>query len=330
MFYTVNALREEKPGEKWRALFDKYWSNYERWYISEGYTARPGYLTCWEQIETHMPEILPVYENLCELAGGGDLPSRFLSLYNPPPYLSGCSQLAWTKGKNALIRNYDYTPRLFDGVFLYSHWLKPVMAMVDCMWGALDGINGDGLSVSLSFGGRNVYGQGFGIPIILRYLLETCSTVHEALAAMQRLPIHMQYNVTVLDANGESVTVFLSPNKAAEVSHFPLATNHQHQVEWEEYAQLTRTVERKECLMEAIHNPNETFKTVREKFLKPPLYNTDFRKGFGTLYTSVYHPNKKKVQLLWPSKKHTFSFDNFEEKKIVINTGEEVMSKMTL
>ena len=38
----------------------------------------------------HMPEIVPLYDQLCELAGGGDQAARFLSFYCPPPYLSGC------------------------------------------------------------------------------------------------------------------------------------------------------------------------------------------------------------------------------------------------
>ena len=330
MFIAINAIREDTPGEKWRSLFEKYWPFYEKWYLSEGYTARPGYLTCYSMIEEHMPELLPVYEQLCELVGGGDLSSRFLSLYSPPPYLSGCSQLAWNKGTNALIRNYDYTPKLFDGVFLYSRWLKPVMAMVDCMWGALDGINGDGLCVSLSFGGRNVYGSGFGIPVILRYLLETCSTVEEAFAAMERLPIHMQYNVTVMDSTGAYITVFLSPERPAEISHQPMATNHQHRVEWEAYAQLTKTLERKQHLERCVASPVESYNTMLEKFMRPPLYNTDFRKGFDTLYTAVYKPHSLRAKLLWPNKKHSFSFEKFEERLMVFNTGEDVMSKMTL
>ena len=38
--------------------------------------------------------------------------------------------------------------------------------MSDCLWGLLDGMNDDGLGVSLTFGGRRVLGDGFGIPIV--------------------------------------------------------------------------------------------------------------------------------------------------------------------
>ncbi len=36
------------------------------------------------------------------------------------------------------------------------------------------------LAVALAFGGRKVTGIGFGIPLVIRYVLETCSNVEEA------------------------------------------------------------------------------------------------------------------------------------------------------
>ena len=72
----------------------------------------------------------------------------------------------------------------------------------DCLWGLLDGLNEDGLAASLTFGGSREVGTGFGISIVMRYLLETCTTVAEALSVLDRVPVHMAYNVTVLDAAG--------------------------------------------------------------------------------------------------------------------------------
>lgn len=330
MFLALSAISENEPGEKWKELFERYWPNYKTWYLSEGYMARPGYLTSHEALETHMPELLPVYYQLCELAGGSDLAARFLSLYIPPPYLSGCSQLAWTKGRNSLIRNYDYSSRLFDGIFMKTEWLKPVMAMTDCLWGVLDGMNGDGLCVSLSFGGRKVHGDGFGIPILLRYVLETCSTAQEGAATLMRLPVHMQYNVTLLDKKGNACTVYLAPDRPSEISELPYATNHQHVVEWDDYARLTKTTERHDYLRECLVDEGEQYYTMLDRFFKPPLYHTDFLKGFGTLYTAVYQPNEGKVDLLWPHKRHQQSFDDFTEKQFVVNLSEGVRGKISI
>ena len=38
----------------------------------------------------------------------GDLEARFLGMWAPPSYLSGCSQAVWQGGDPVLARNYDY------------------------------------------------------------------------------------------------------------------------------------------------------------------------------------------------------------------------------
>ena len=72
-------------------------------------------MTSLKKLRQHMPELLPIYERLVELAGGGDLAARFLSLYRPPPYLLGCSQAVWPGRDPVLVRNYDYSPALVRG-----------------------------------------------------------------------------------------------------------------------------------------------------------------------------------------------------------------------
>ena len=100
-------------------------------------------------------------EQLTELAGGGDVEARFLSLWCPPAYIAGCSQSVWIDPQGhaepALLRNYDFAPALLEGNWLATRWTgRRVAAMGDCLWGALDGVNEDGLAASLSFGGRTV------------------------------------------------------------------------------------------------------------------------------------------------------------------------------
>ena len=106
MQICVRSVAEAKAGRLWEENFRQNWPSYRRWFLSEGVGERPGYLTSSERLKTFMPELYPVYESLCELAGGGDLESRFLSQWCPPPYLAGCSQLAWTKDGPALKRKY--------------------------------------------------------------------------------------------------------------------------------------------------------------------------------------------------------------------------------
>ena len=48
----------------------------QNWFLSEGYLARKGYLTSVTQLENNMPELVPTYHQLLQLAGGGDLGSK--------------------------------------------------------------------------------------------------------------------------------------------------------------------------------------------------------------------------------------------------------------
>jgi predicted choloylglycine hydrolase len=191
-------------------------------------------------LRAHMPELAAT--SVVELAGA-DL-VRMLSLYKPPPYLAACSQGVWTReGAPMLVRNYDYAPSRFEGLIWSTRLLeKRVIGMTDCLWGLLDGMNDDGLAVSLTFGGRRVLGDGFGIPIVMRYLLETCSTIEDARVVLARLPYSLSHNLTLVDASGAVLTAYLSPDREPIFRAFPAATNHQGIVEWPEQARATRTI----------------------------------------------------------------------------------------
>ena len=319
MLISLNCVEEEKVGEKWQKLFEKSWPYYKKWYLSQGHLSRPGYLTCLEQLEEHMPELLPIYDQVCTVSGGGDVTSRFLSLYNPPPFMSGCTQIAWNKHPYSLIRNYDYNPKWFEGVLMKSNWLKPVIGMSDCNWGLLDGMNADGLAISLTFGGRKISGEGFGIPLVMRYVLETCKDVPEAVSTLLRLPVHMSYNVTILDKTGKFKTLYLTPDKGARIDIERVATNHQGDIEWLEYAELTATRERKAYLDHMVLDPQQTRDHISSKFLQAPLYNKDFDKSFCTLYSMQYDLEELSATVFWPNKSIKQSFDAFHECREVIN-----------
>lgn len=276
-----------------------------------------------------MPELVTIYEQLCELVGGGDVEARFLSQWNPPPYMAGCSQVAWVRDGAQLLRNYDYGIEYFEGVVLKTEWLKPVIGMSECSWGLLDGINADGLVASLTFGGRKVVGEGIGIPLIIRYILETCSNIHEGIEVLQRIPVHMSYNVTLLDANAEFRTVYLSPDRPAEITPWAVGTNHQHQIEWPDYARISQTMERKEYLDQCWLNPDETFENLRKRFLEPPLFNTNYKRRFGTLYTCSYDAINQSVDLIWQQIQLNQSFARFEERKDTIRISPAVSHKLT-
>ncbi len=318
MYINLKLVREPWPGERWQRFFSHAWPLFRIWYTSEGEDARPDLVTCRSLLELHMPELVPVYNSLCRLAGEDEMAWRFLSMWCPPPYMAGCSQVAWTKGSPTLIRNYDFDPRFVDGRVRYTEYCKPVIGIQDSGWGLLDGMNDDGLAVALAFGGRKMSGVGFGIPLVLRYVLETCTTVDEACTTLSRIPVHMGYNVTVLDRSGTYATVYLNPDRPAQVIYQASATNHQHQVEWDEYAAFTNTIERKHFLEQCLAEPRLSRAAMIKHFLKPPLYSQQYLRGFGTLYTAAYDVGKGSVKIIWPEKQVEASFRKFEEQKVEV------------
>jgi len=328
MIIAFKSIKEDKPGEKWQQIFKKTWPYYKKWFLSQGYTSRKGYLTSATKLQEYMPEVMPIYEKFTELSGGGDLEARFLSMYCPPPYMTACSQIAWTKDSTSLIRNYDYNPQTFEGTIIYTNWLKKIIGISDCTWGLLDGMNEDGLALSLTFGGRKVVGEGFGIPLILRYILETSAGVKEAMQIFLRIPVHMSYNVTMIDKSGEYATVYLSPDRPPYVTRSQVGTNHQFEVEWEDYALLTATVERHQFLESCVKDPDETEASLIKKFLHKPLYSKDFNKSFGTLYTVIYRLDQLSAELRWPDKNLTCSFENFSEEKCFINLSSKLQGNL--
>lgn len=308
------ALKEEVPGPKWAGLFAEYWPDYRKWWLREGDAARPTYAQCRRALNAHMPEMLPVYDQLCALAGGGDTAARFLSFYNPPPYLAGCSQAIWAGKEPVMVRNYDYNPNAFDQLVLHTEWLgRKVLGTSDGLWGLVDGVNDAGLAISLTFGGRRVVGQGFGVPLILRYVLQTCTTTDEATETLSRIPTHMSYNVTVLDRKRNYATAMMGPDRETLITHAAVATNHQENVEWVSHARFTATVERERYLLNRLRMHKDPEEKFINAFLKPPLYSTAFSQGFGTLYTAVYRPRKREMELRWPGTVWSLSLTDFEE-----------------
>jgi predicted choloylglycine hydrolase len=163
-------------------------------------------------------------------------------------------------------------------------------------------MNDAGLAVSLTFGGRFVHGPGFAIPLVLRYLLETCTTVDQAVGKLRSIPIGIPQNVTLVDPD-RAVTVYVGPDIPLTEASDACAANHQHLPVPDEQEQLTRTQER--------------LRTVRATgtdvaaMLKPPLYQFAYDEHLGTVYTAHYRPSEGRVTYHWPDESWEQSFDDF-------------------
>lgn len=259
-----------------------------------------------------MPELVATYDRVVELAGGGDVAARMLSLYRPPGFVVGCSQGAWTRGAPVLVRTYDYPVSRMEAIVALTAWsARRVIGMSDCLWGLLDGMNDSGLAVSLTFGGRRDVGDGFGIPLVVRYLLETCDTVAQAGAALARIPVHAAQNLTLLDASGAFLTAYVGPGRPPELHAIAATTNHQGEVQWPQYARAIRSVERERRVLDLLGDADVDRERFVAAFLEPPLHSTHYAGGFGTIYAAAYFPTERRVEYRWPAVVWKQSFDDF-------------------
>jgi hypothetical protein len=203
------------------------------------------------------------------------------------------------------------------------------MAMGDSLIGVVDGMNKHGLVVSLTFGGRKVVGDGFGIPFILRYVLEFCKTLEEAVAALQRIPSHMSYNIMLMNREGKHRLVQVAPDRPAVVTDLSASTNHQGLVDWPDHAAFTNTIERELYLIDMLAREDFTSEQIVNEFLKAPLFNRKYSRGFGTIYTAVYRPMESAMELRWPGIKLRQTFEKFQEGVTTITYSESLGSSAT-
>ena len=294
-----HCLHEEAPDKAWARVVANGWPGWRKWYLTKGQN-QPEKSDPVRAIRRHMPELESTLEKLTAGQDHDVTFLDFLSFWCPPRYLVSCTQFAATDDQGPyLIRNYDLDPALNEAIMLRSNWRgKPVLGMVEGLAGLSDGVNGDGLAVSLSFGGRVASGKGFGVPLIIRYILEICRDVADGVEALRAIPSHMSYNITLTDRNGAVATVFLAPDRPAMVSDNPWATNHQIGVEWPWHARFSQTLEREDLLGSMPPCPASE---IKRRFHSPPLFASEYSKGYGTVFTTLYRPLKNSAQISWPN-----------------------------
>lgn len=316
---VFRSVDEPRPGPKLRALYARRAEGYLAWYLREGDAARPSLDEGLAALRTHMPELVPIHDELTRVVADGDpLAARMLTFLRPPGSAIACSQgVAYdAHGRPLLVRNYDYPPDLMDGVILRSRFLdRQVVGTTDLVWGLNDGMNDRGLVVSLTFGGRVVGGDGFGMPLAIRYLLETCDTVAQAREVILRLPFAQAHNLTLADATGDATTVYLSPDLPPSFRRVPIAANHQWTADAWDPVHTQDTFLREWWLMRLFDDPDVSQQAFSDAFLAPPIYSFEHLAGAGTVYTAAYDPVGRTITYRWPGHDWPISLDGFAEQE---------------
>ncbi|SDX05367.1 C45 family autoproteolytic acyltransferase/hydolase [Paenibacillus sp. CF384] len=267
-----------------------------------------------QMLAQYMPELLPDYKALLSVFPNRPGQAQMLALYNLPPFFSGCSNsISLRLDHPTLIRNYDFGINEFSGVIRHEPLPEGgwIIGSAEYGWGYLDGLNHHGLAAAITFGGSFTVGDGFSIPLIVRYVLATAATVSEAVKRLRSIPHRLAQNISLLDLEGDYAVVYASPEGVTVEHGLICCTNHQQ--ERPESGQGENcTLERFDHLFQMAGNISAA------DFLQEPLYNRQYSDSFGTLYTVEIDPLSKSVHYHWPEGRQLTVTSESPEAELII------------
>jgi predicted choloylglycine hydrolase len=250
---------------------------------------------------TFAPHLLEELDGLAQGSGISETrASALFSGYDVPKTESmGCSSLLT---KDYYVRNYDFSPALYDGVFSL---VQPDHAFASAGYnlqvlGRHDGVNEQGLVAGLHFVSHHGYRKGVSPWAAIRMILDTCSSLKEAVAMLKEIPHSACYNFSLGDRNGNMAEVEASPNKVRVrygdsflscVNHFQddhLKRNNRRSIEG--------SLQRNKHLLSlkdkqlSHHQMFQHFKNMDS-----PVFFTDYENLFGTLHTFSYSYQEARI-----------------------------------
>ncbi|MEI2664262.1 C45 family peptidase [Rossellomorea sp. LJF3] len=255
--------------------------------------------------EIDLPEMKSIYssfaphllEELEGLAKGFGISSHkaaaLCSGYDvPKTEAMGCSSLLTN---DYYVRNYDFSPDLYDGVFSL---VQPKQAFASAgynlqLLGRHDGVNEHGLVAGLHFVSHDGYRKGVSPWAGIRMVLDTCSSLEEAVALLKEIPHSACYNFSIGDRNGKMAEVEASPDKV-------MVRYGESSLSCVNHFQDEQMISKNRPFIEGSLERNEHLLSLNEKQLShrqlfhhfkdkdSPIFFTDYENLFGTLHTFSY------------------------------------------
>ncbi|GAB3805974.1 C45 family autoproteolytic acyltransferase/hydolase [Virgibacillus kimchii] len=206
---------------------------------------------------------------------------------------SGCSILA---GKDYLVRNYDYHPKTYDGIYsLYqpSDGGNAVIGVCQKVTGRSDGMNEKGLAMGYTFMHRKRPGDGFVCNMIGRLILELCSNVSEAVDLLQEIPHRGSFSYVLFDKNSKLPSIVETSPRRVEVRQGNACTNH-FKIMTEENRHVLDDSKQRLTAMEEAGIPDlhagEAFRLLNDT--DKGVFSKLYGDWAGTIHTSAYFPEK--------------------------------------
>jgi predicted choloylglycine hydrolase len=224
-------------------------------------------------------------------------------------YKRGCTCFAMKDDTNLIFgRNSDFFVEIRDvcesALYLPDKGYRFIgnsTAMVQME----DGYNEHGLAIGLTFIPPKMIKPGLNAGLLLRYILEKCKTVREALAALRSLPVSSAQTFTIIDRTGEMAVVECNCKKTVvirpqENENFIVSTNQFVSPEMQRYEILSflDSKERYAVARQAL-SANRTYSCQLAENILSGRYGFmcqyDRRTGMDTLWSMVYDLKNDKI-----------------------------------
>ena len=172
-----------------------------------------------------------------------------------------------------------------------------------------DGINEHGLAAGLTFNNLEVIKPGLNAGILVRYILEKCKTVKEALEHLAAMPIASAHTLIMVDKSGDMVvvecscakTVIIRPvsneNFVVTANHFVSAEMQQYQHNEALYADY-RSKDRYQTAYNALRARNDYSIELAQDILSGKygfMCQYDRSKGLDTVWSTVYDLKNNRI-----------------------------------
>jgi len=268
---------------------------------------------CIVECQRVYPEILEEIKGTADgmKADFEDLASFIFCIYCFQ-YNNWCTCFAF-KDKNNIVlgRNSDFLIKIKKGYESTFYNLDNSYSFIGnntAMIQMEDGVNIHGLAVGLTFIFPTVLKPGLNAGLLVRYILEKCRTVREAVGHLKKMPISSSQTLTMIDKTGDMALVECNCEKVTAIipkndENFLVITNRFTTNEMQKYIC--------EGLVDDIHsedryitakNALKNAKNYSVKFAKDVLSGRygfmcqyDRKLGFDTVWSSVYDLKNKKI-----------------------------------
>ena len=309
---TFEAIEQLEPGPRWAELFEAHWPRYRAWFLQEGEAARTVVRRLAARAAGAHARARAGVRARRASSQEAATSRRASSQCGRRRPISPAARRRSGRGDGARCSRATTTTRP-SGSRARSFtraWVRPVIGIGRLRVGPArrdERCRPRGLARVRRQEGRR---RGFGVPIVVRYLLETCETTEQARATLPAAAVPPRAHPDDRRSRGRRLHGVPRARSRVELTTAVAATNHQGSVEWHEHAPATRSVERQRMLERLVSDAGSADGFV-EGFLEPPLFATDGDRRLGTLYTVAYHVGEGRAEFRWPELSWDQSFGGF-------------------